>query len=47
MEFVNVLLAISIFHMKMDLLGITELNYYEVFFDKSLKLHPRNINYRA
>lgn len=31
MEFVNMLLAIFILHMKMNLLGIAVLSYYEVF----------------
>lgn len=31
MEFVNMLLVIFILHMKMNLLGITELSYYEAF----------------
>lgn len=47
MEFVNMLLAIFLLHMKMNLLGITELGYYEGFFDERLKLHLRNTNYRA
>lgn len=31
-EFVNMLLAIFILHMKMNLLGITELSYYVFLF---------------